>query len=212
MFLAHFAAGLTASRVEPRLRLGTAFLAAQLPDALWPYLLLAGAERVVIAPGDTAVTPLRFEHYPWSHSLLCVLLWSAAFAGVLLLRRASGRTALLAAGLVGSHWLLDFASHRPDVPLYPGGPRLGLGMWNSVPLTMIVEWSLFAAAVAFYARGRRLGPGFWSLVALLAVAYLSAVFGPPPPSVAAVALPMIALVPLLWWWGNRVSGPWQPPA
>lgn len=73
MFLGHFAAGLAASRGEPRLPLGTAFLAAQLPDAIWPCLLLAGVERVTIAPGDTAMTPLRFDHYPWSHSLAIVV-------------------------------------------------------------------------------------------------------------------------------------------
>jgi len=31
-----------------------------------------------------------------------------------------------------SHWLLDYVTHRPDMPLYPGGTPLGLGLWNSV--------------------------------------------------------------------------------
>ena len=214
MFLAHFAAGLAASRKQPELPLGTAFLAAQLPDTLWPYLLLAGAERVVIAPGDTAVTPLRFESYPWSHSLLFVLLWSAAFGALLLWRGRSRATALLAAALVSSHWLLDFASHRPDVPLYPGGPVLGLGMWNSLPLTLLVEWSLFAAGIWIYVRGRRVGIGFWSLLALIGALYLASVLGPPPPGVPAIVVSTIVLMPLVWWWGNRVSAsaPSRPPA
>lgn len=94
MFLGHFALGLAASRLEPRLRLGTAFLAAQLPDAIWPYLLLTGAERVVIAPGDTLMTPLRFEHYPWSHSLPMVA-FAGGLVGWLALRPAGSRRPVL---------------------------------------------------------------------------------------------------------------------
>ena len=39
-----------------------------------------------------------------------------------------------------SHWVLDFVTHAPDMPLWPGpSPRLGLGLWNSIPGTSIVE-------------------------------------------------------------------------
>jgi hypothetical protein len=206
MFLGHFAAGLVASRSEPRLPLGTAFLAAQLPDAIWPYLLLAGAERVTIAPGDTAMTPLRFDHYPWSHSLAMVVVWGVV---AWVVGRAAGlapRAAVLLLPLALSHWLLDVVSHRPDMPVLPGGgPLLGLGLWNSVPATLVVELGLFAAGLCLYARGRRLGVGFWSLVVVLLVVYATNVAGPPPPSVTAIAVSMIAFVPFLWWWGNRVG-------
>lgn len=207
MFLGHFAMGLFASRAEPRLRLGTAFLAAQLPDAIWPYLLLAGAERVAIAPGDTLVTPLRFEHYPWSHSLLMVGVGGAALA--LAWGRGRPRRAAILLGLLAlSHWALDVASHRPDMPLWPGdGPLLGLGLWNSRLGTLLVEYGLFGLGIGRYAAGRRLGRGFWALVATLAAVYAANVLGPPPPSVAAIALSMIVAVPLLAVWGNRVSAP-----
>jgi membrane-bound metal-dependent hydrolase YbcI (DUF457 family) len=206
MFLAHFAAGLAARRLEPRLPLGTALLAAQLPDALWPLFLLAGLERVTIAPGETAVTPLRFDHYPWSHSLLMVAVWGAVWA---LAYAASGRprrAALWLAVLAVSHWALDALSHEPDMPLLPtGGPRVGLGLWQSLPLTLVVEGSLFAGAVFIYMRGRRLGPGFWGLMALLVAIYAASLLGPPPPSANAIALTMLPLLPLLWWWGNKLS-------
>jgi hypothetical protein len=100
VFLGHFAAGLLASRSERRLPLGTAFLAAQLPDSIWPFLLLIGAERVEIAPGDTAVTPLRFAHYPWSHSLLMVLLWGLAAGFVYRRFGRTSRASLLLFALV----------------------------------------------------------------------------------------------------------------
>jgi membrane-bound metal-dependent hydrolase YbcI (DUF457 family) len=205
VFLGHFAMGLVASRLEPRLRLGTAFLAAQLPDALWPYLLLAGAERVAIAPGDTLMTPLRFEHYPWSHSLPMVALAGSALALVPPRTRAA-RPAVVVVMLAVSHWVLDVVSHRPDVPLWPGGPLLGLGLWNSRPLTLWVESGLLALGVAVFGRGRRLGTGFWALIGVLGVIYAANVLGPPPPSVAAIAASMIVAVPLLAAWGNRVSG------
>jgi membrane-bound metal-dependent hydrolase YbcI (DUF457 family) len=205
MFLGHFAVALAASRREKDLRLGTSLLAAQWPDAVWPAFLLAGIERVSIVPGDTAFTPLRFDHYPWSHSLVAVMAWAALFAAAMLARKRSRAAAALAFVLVISHWLLDVASHRPDVPLGPHGPMLGLGLWNSVAATVLVEGTLFAAAVAYYARGRAAGKGFWALIATLAVIYTANVVGPPPPSVAAVAVSVLVLVPVLWGWGNRAD-------
>lgn len=203
MFVGHFAMGLAASRQEPRLSLGLAFVAAQLPDVLWPYFVLAGVERVAIAPGDTEVTPLRFESYPWSHSLVMVVAWGALLAISGRLAGLPRRAAALLAPLAISHWLLDVASHRADMPLFPGGgPLLGLGLWHSRPLTLAVEGALFAAAVAFYARSAHPGLRFWSLVATLSVAYLANLFGPPPPNVTAVALSTIVLAPVMWVWGE----------
>ena len=54
MFLGHFAIGFAAKRVAPRASLGTSFLAAQFVDLLWPLLVLAGIERVQIAPAPTS--------------------------------------------------------------------------------------------------------------------------------------------------------------
>jgi hypothetical protein len=110
--------------------------------------------------------------------------------------------------LAASHWVLDFVSHRPDLPLWPGaGPRLGLGLWNSRPATLLAECGLFGLGLLVYARGRRLGTGFWALAATLAATYAASVLGPPPPSVGAIAASMIVVVPALVVWGNRVSAP-----
>jgi len=208
MFIGHFALGLVASRVEKRLPLGTALVASQLPDALWPYLLLTGAERVAIVPGDTAMTPLRFDSYPWSHSLLMVAVAGALFAFAYRAAGRPGRAAGLLALLALSHWILDFITHRPDMPLTPwGDAKVGLGMWNSLPLTVTVEVLMFAGAVAFYARERKMSRGFWILVATLGVMYAGNVFGPPPPSVTAIAASMVIMIPVVWWWGNRAGVP-----
>ena len=101
MFVGHFAVAFAAKRVEPSVSLGTYFAAAQLPDLLWPYFLLAGVEHVTIAPGSTAFTPLRFDSYPVSHSLLTVIGWGALMGGLHWWRkrrlRAAVTIALLAA-------------------------------------------------------------------------------------------------------------------
>jgi len=58
--------------------------------------------------------------------------------------------------VVFSHWLLDLATHRPDLPIgLGGGTLLGWGLWNSVPATMIVEIALFAAGVWIYLKSTR---------------------------------------------------------
>jgi membrane-bound metal-dependent hydrolase YbcI (DUF457 family) len=211
MFIGHFAAAMAAKRAAPRVSLGWLVAAAQLPDLLWPALLLAGVERARIAPGDTAFTPLAFEHYPWSHSLLTVALWGGVLAGVHWWRRGPfGAGAPVLAGVVVSHWVLDWVTHRRDLPLVPGaGPRLGLGLWHSVAATLGVELLLLAAGVALYARTTRPRDrtGRWAfvgLVAFLLVIQAANAFGPPP-NIAAVAVGGFAIWLLVWWaaWADR---------
>jgi len=214
MFIGHFALGFAAKRATPRTSLATLFAAAQFADLLWPVLVAIGVEQVRINPGDTAFTPLDFVSYPYSHSLLMLAVWGVAFAAVAVRLKPDTtyvRTGIILALLVVSHWLLDWITHRPDMPLYPGGPKFGLGLWNSVPATLTIELALFAAGVWLYAAGTRArdGIGRWGFagfVAFVLVAYASNVFGPPPPSVAALGIFAIAgaIVLLVWsWWFDR---------
>lgn len=211
MFIGHFAVALAAKRPAPRVSLGTLCFAAQFLDLLWPWLILGGLETVRIVPGITVVTPLDFTSYPYSHSAAAALGWGLLFAAVHWLRRRDGRIALLLAGVVFSHWLLDFATHRPDLQLWGGNPtRVGLELWRSLPGTLAVELALFALGAALYLRTTRPRDtagrwGFWSLVAVLLVIYLLALFGPPPPSVAAIGWAGQATWLLVaWgWWVDR---------
>ena len=147
MFVGHFALGFAAKRATPKLSLALLFLACQLADILWPVFVAAGIETVRIVPGTTAFTPLDFVSYPYSHSLVALLLWGAVLGSACWLTGTKGRASVLVAGLVISHWVLDFVSHRPDMPIYPGSALWGLGLWNSVPATLIVELLLFGAGV-----------------------------------------------------------------
>src|SRR5438876_5930947 len=142
MFIGHFALAFAAKRAQPRLSLGTCMAAAQFSDILWPFLLLAGVEHVAIEPGNTAFTPLRFDCYPFSHSLATVIGWGLLFGAIHWAGKRRPRAAVLLAALVVSHWILDFATHRPDMPLRPGGTeKFGRGLWNSVGGTLVVEGS-----------------------------------------------------------------------
>lgn len=211
MFIGHLALGFAAKRVAPEVPLGLAFVASELPDAIWPVLLLAGVEQASVAPGDTRVTPLRFDSYPVSHSLLTVAVWAALLALAWRARGGSRRGASLLAALAVSHWLLDAVSHRPDLPLTPwGAARVGLGLWNSLPGTLAVELALFAAGVWVYVRRSRprAGAGRRAVTGLalgLLLIHAGNMFGPPPPGIAAVGVMALLAVPLLWLWGNWVD-------
>ncbi len=216
MFLGHFAVGFAAKRVAPEVSLGTLFLAAQLADLLWPVFLLLGLEVVAIAPGATAVTPLDFVSYPWSHSLLMLAGWGALLGGLWwLVRRGRAAAALWIALLVVSHWLLDVVTHRPDMPLMPGSEtRLGLGLWDSRAATLAVEVVLLLAGVALYtrattARDRTGRVALWALVAFLLVVYAANLLGPPPPSPAVIPWAGQAMWLLVAWgyWLDRHRRP-----
>ncbi len=194
MFLGHFAAGFAAKKLTPYTSLGTLLLSAQLLDLIWPTLVAAGIEQVRIAPGITTVTPLDFVHYPWSHSLLMAAVWALAFASVYSFFRRYPRGTSVLAVLVLSHWVLDFVSHRPDLPLAPwGGPVVGLGLWYSTAATVIVEGLLFGIGLSVYTANtepvdRAGSHALVGFAALLVAIYVMNLFGPPPPSVGMIAV------------------------
>jgi hypothetical protein len=211
MFIGHYAAGFACKAVAPRASLGTYFAAVQFLDLLWPPLVLAGIERVRVDPGNTAFTPLDFVHYPYSHSLLMAAVWSVGFAAVHYWRRRDAATAAWLGGAVFSHWVLDWISHRADLPLAPGvDVYVGVGLWNSVAATLAVEGGLFAVALALYVSRTRASSraGTWGLAALagvLAAIYLGNLAAVPPPGATAVALAGLGLwLFVAWgWWVGR---------
>jgi hypothetical protein len=211
MFIGHFAAGMAGKKANPAISLGLLFLAAQFLDLLWPTLLLLGLEHVVIAPGISAVTPLQFTDYPISHSLLFVVGWGLAFGVVYFIVTKDRSGALLLGLLVVSHWVLDLIVHIPDLPLYPGdSPKLGLSLWNSKVLTLLVEGALFAFGIYLYVKakkqaGARISWWFWSLVLFLVLVHLLNFVSAPPPDVEAIAWAgHLQWLFIIWaWWADR---------
>ena len=213
MFIGHFAVGFAAKRLAPQASLGPLLAAPLFADLVWPVFLLLGIEQVQInVPGANPFRTLTFVSYQWSHSLLMDIVWAILLGGAYHLMTGYGRGALVIALGVVSHWVLDFVSHFPDMPLWPGSsPLVGLGLWNSVPGTAIVEALMFAAGVWVYSSGTtgrdRIGRfAWWGFVLFLIVAYAMNLRGVPPPTVTALAWSagVAGVVTILWaWWADR---------
>jgi len=211
VFIGHYALGFAAKRLAPRTSLGILFVAPTLADLLWPVFLLLGWERVTAVPGANPFLTLAFDSYPISHSLLTLVAWATLFAVLYQTRTGYARGAVVVALLVLSHWVLDFVTHLADMPLYPGGPTLGLGLWNSVAGTIVVEGLMFIAGVAIYSTTTRPRDAVgryavWGLVTLLAASYVGSLFSPPPPSLRALAIMAMVFGWLfVGWagWGDR---------
>lgn len=211
MFIGHLALGFAAKRVTPRVSLAMLLLAAQWADTVWPLFVMVGLEQVRIEPGNTVFTPFDFVSYPYSHSLLALVIWGFLVGGAYRGIAGGRRSVWVLSALVISHWVLDFVTHRPDLPLYPGSAKYGLGLWNSVPLTLTVEFAMFAVGLLLYERATRArdGIGRWGLIALVATVvaiYVGSAFGGPPPSSQAVGIAALiaAVVMTAWaWWVDR---------
>ncbi len=152
MLVGHLAAGFVGKRLEPRVSLGMLVMAALLADFIFFPLLLAGIENVGVVP-NVQVNRVIGHGIGYSHSLLMLVIWAGLFAAVYFWRQRNGRGAAVLFAVVLSHWALDVISHRPDMPLVPGGKTvLGLGLWNSIPATLLVEGGFWMLAVVMYAR------------------------------------------------------------
>ena len=213
MLVGHFAVAFVAKRVEPAISLGTGVLASMLADVLGSIFLLAGIEHVQFKPGFGAANYFVASDISLSHSLLMDALWAALLAGVFFLRRHFRRAAWILFACVLSHWILDVISHRPDMPLAPGLHRyFGLGLWTSIPATVILEGGFWLFAIIFYLRAthpeKRSGVYvFWIGVAVLTLAWYNNVTGVPPQSARAAGVQSLIFFSdfVAWaYWMNRL--------
>lgn len=223
MFLGHFAVALAAKRAAPHASVGTLVFGAQFLDLIWPPLTLLGLERFHVQRGVTKLNPLAFDSYPISHSLLLVAVWSVLIGGLYFWSKRNRAGALVLGLAVFSHWVLDWITHAPDLPLAPGSPaRAGLGLWDHPAAAIALESALFLAGVASYATLTRARDavgrwGFVAFVALLGLIYAGNVTGPPPPDARVVSWMALAIwlfVPWAAWFDRhrelRGPGPLTP--
>jgi hypothetical protein len=216
MFAGHIGVALAAARVEPRINPGMFAAASLLLDFLLWLFIVFGWESVVIPPGFPQTHQPEFV-FPYSHSLFASVVWSAlAGAFVFLLSRSRvderSHSAYLVAGVVFSHWLLDALVHRPELPAAGvTSHQVGLGLWNNMPVALLVEAVLVLVGMLLFFRGcglsrpRKIALALLSLLALvLTVAGMTV--APPPPSAIAMAgssLGTIVVVCLLIGWLGR---------
>jgi membrane-bound metal-dependent hydrolase YbcI (DUF457 family) len=219
MLVGHFAVGLVAKRIEPRISLGTLILASILADMLCFVFLIVGIEHFEAVPGVT-INRMVGHDIAYSHSLLMDVIWAALPAAAYFLRRSYPRGAWILFLAVLSHWLLDFVSHRPDMPLSPGVHSVfGLGLWNSMPATLLVEGGFWLIAVIIYACSQSFKnsigvAAFWSGVILLTLSWranITAGIDPNPVKAGASGLIFFSLMIGWAYWMNRVRVPRRGP-
>ena len=212
MFIGHIAVGFASKKFAPRTSLAALIAAPIFLDLLWPFFLLFGWEHVRIVPGFTRYNPLDLYDFPWSHSLLMSIVWATGFA-VIYYAATRYRPGAIAIWIgVVSHWILDWITHIPDMPLYPGsGPKLGLGLWNHVAATMTTEIAMLLVGVSIYARATRARDrigryAFFAYVVVLLVLFIGDRFSAVPPAVSAIIWSALIAeaVLLVWpWWFDR---------
>jgi hypothetical protein len=215
MLTGHVAAGLAAKTFVPRLSLGTLLLAALAADLLSGIFMAAGIEHMQFKSGMGAARYLDAFDIALSHSLLMDVVWAALFGAIWIFRRHDPRGAWVLGALVVSHWVLDWVSHKPDMPLAPGiHSYFGLGLWTSIPATIFVEGGFWIVAIIFYVRAtypvRRIGVyAFGVGIVVLTLAWYNNIAGPPPsnPRTAPIAsLVFFSLVVAWGYWMDTVRG------
>jgi hypothetical protein len=211
MFIGHYAVALAAKKAAPKTSLGTLLISAQFLDFLFPILVLLGLEHVRPDPGNTAFTPYDFYDYPISHSFVTSVAWSVAFGLIYFAIRRDRRGSWVLGACVLSHWILDAISHGPDMPVVPGlSVYVGLGLWNSITATVVVEGAMFLIGVVLYARTTvakdRTGTyAFWAFIAFLALVYAGNAVNREPASESAMGIVGLAAVIIVLWayWFDR---------
>jgi hypothetical protein len=217
MFAGHIGAGLALGSAERHINVGVFVFAAVLLDFVLWLFVLPGWESVII-PADYATTHQPEFVFPYSHGLLAGIAWSAlagatAFFFYRRLEKSRFRAAALISAAVFSHWLLDALVHIAELPIAGAGSmKVGLGLWQRMPVALAAEALIAAAGLALFLSGSGLSRArkFW-LAALCSVVLAFTVIGmtvaPPPPSVnamAATSLVTIAVVcALAGWLGRR---------
>ena len=192
MFVGHLSLALAAKRWEPNVNLGWPVAGVLALDLVWPIFVLLGIEKVTPGPGATAFTPLFFDSYPWSHSLAMTFFWGLLLVTIARFSKVPATAWTLLAALVLSHWVLDAITHRPDMPIWPGdGPKVGLGLWNSIPLTFAIEGAMWIAGIAIYVKTLRQQsrwPGFlfWIFILVCTAMWVTSPYQAPPPTAKAL--------------------------
>lgn len=213
MFIGHWAPALAVASRRRTPGLGTLFVAAQLVDWAFFALLLTGAERMRFTPGISAMNPMDLYHMPYTHSLLGSAVFAAGFAALVGIASRDRMAAIVAGGVVLSHWFLDLVVHVPDLTLAGSPPRLGLGLWNHPAIEMPLELGITLGALWLYARARQPSPlRVTALGAILLVLQAVNWFGPVEPAVTAgtslLAFVAYGIATLAaWWMGKSARNP-----
>lgn len=152
MGIGHAAVALGTSRLEPRINVGLLIFAAFLADFLLGIFAVLGLERAHV-PADYATRHYLTFTFPYSHGMVPLLFWGTLLGALLcwLDSRDRKRAFIVVAALVFSHFILDGLVHAPELPLLgENSPKIGLALWNHLPLELCLETLMALAGLAIY--------------------------------------------------------------
>ena len=208
MFVGHYSASFAGKAVDKRIPLWLLFIAVQFIDVMWAIFVLLGIEKVRIVPGFTASNPLDLYYMPYTHSLVGALAWAIAAALICQLfpQLRGGRTGLIVALAVFSHWILDLIVHRPDLALYDNTMKMGFALWNHRALAFALEIAVLVAGAALYLPKAAHKVRIVDFVVLLVLIQVFGTFFFPQPTTdrgeALTALTFYGVLALIAWWAE----------
>jgi len=155
MVAGHFGFAALVKAHERQTPLWALMLACQWLDVVFIPLFATHLETITPVEGSAGGYGEVIIHADYTHSLVGALALSLLFGGfgAALWGKRSG----VALAVVSfSHWVLDLAVHRGDLPLLPGNagdlPRLGFGLWRFPSLVLLMELALVVAGAWAYWR------------------------------------------------------------
>jgi hypothetical protein len=205
MFIGHYGVAYVAKTVAPKAPLAAYFLAVQTLDVLFSAFVLGGIEHLEIVHKYTSYNPYRLYDMPITHSVVGSLGWAVAVGIGAALLRLPRRESLWLGLAVLSHFILDLPLHTPDLSIAGNDTaKLGLGLWNNVPVALAFELLVLLGGWMFFSRSKRSAATFPKqrnriFVAILALLALATPFMPDPASPTAFAVQaLVAYFALAW--------------
>ncbi|AZU62390.1 permease [Neobacillus mesonae] len=153
MFAGHFGIAAAVKSKTPELPLWSLLVSTQLLDIAFIPFNLAGMESIEPIGEGGYAKMMIYAFY--SHSFIGAMLLSI-LAGFLAGGFLGKRSGVIIGAVAFSHWVLDLIVHRPDLPILPGNagglPLLGLGLWDYVFASILIELLFITTGSIFYFR------------------------------------------------------------
>lgn len=141
MLIGHYGVAYIVKKKASDIPLWILFAAVQLMDIIGYTFDMLGIEKAYTVPNVNHM--LRYvTNMPYSHSLSGTLLVSAVV--FIFFRAIDKKSWAWILGLcVLSHWFIDLIVHTPDLGIFFGSWKVGLGLWHYPMLTYITELAFF---------------------------------------------------------------------
>lgn len=216
MFIGHIGVALALKKADKEINIAWLIGASLFLDImLWLFVFFEIEQ--VYAPANFATERFLRFNFPYSHSLLASVIWSAFIFTITWLISHKKRTAWILAIAVFIHFILDWIVHVPELPLAGASSlKIGLGLWHHVLTAFFLEVVLLIAGMViyFYASpaknfAKRISL-FFVMLLITVLAYMKQMRSPTPQygnQVAVTSEVFILLIIILTYWLDRDGKP-----